>query len=71
MLEAMEQLNNAIKKILFVTKSGSFVATITDGDIRRWILAKGSLNAQVKDVANYKPKFLREGQKSIAKKYLK
>ena len=38
MIEAMSQLDLVAKKILFVTKNDKFVAAITDGDIRRWIL---------------------------------
>ena len=55
-IQAMEQLDVVAKKILFVTKNDKFVATITDGDIRRWILKKGNLEAKVKDIANYTPK---------------
>jgi len=32
--------------VLFVIKGGRFVATVTDGDIRRWILKKGNLDAK-------------------------
>lgn len=71
MLQAMEVLDKVIKKILFVTHDGSFVATITDGDVRRWILKNGELGATVKDVANYNPKFLQEGQKSIAERFMR
>ena len=58
MIEAMSQLDLVAKKILFVTKDDKFVAAITDGDIRRWILKKGNLEAKVKDIANYTPKSL-------------
>ncbi|WP_303866855.1 sugar phosphate nucleotidyltransferase [Acetobacterium wieringae] len=71
LLEAMSQLENAARKVLFVTKKGQFVAALTDGDVRRWILKKGSLDAKVKELANYKPKYLNESEKDKAKEYLK
>lgn len=70
LIEAMELLDKIAKKVLFVIKDGSFVATLTDGDIRRWILRKGDLEAKVKYFANYKPKYLMETEKDKAKSYI-
>ena len=69
-LFAMEKLDKNAKKILFVQKGNQLVASLTDGDIRRWILAQGSLKAFVKEAANYKPKYLFAAEKSKAKKYM-
>lgn len=55
LIEAMKQLDSTAHKILFVTKNKKFVATITDGDIRRWILKNGDLNAVLSAFANYNP----------------
>lgn len=71
MMEAMEQLDKSAKKVLFVVKDGHFVASITDGDIRRWILKKGDLDAKVKNMANYNPKSLKIKEKKKAKAFLK
>lgn len=71
MINAMERLDTTSKKVLFVQEHGKLVAAITDGDIRRWILKKGNLDARVKDVANYSPLFLREGEKNLAKEFMK
>lgn len=71
MLEAMELIDKVSKKLLFVTRRGKFVAAISNGDIRRWILKKGSIEAKVKDIANYNPKFISEKDKSTAKEYMK
>ena len=71
MLEAMEQLNKVAKKVLFVVREGQFVAAITDGDIRRWILKKGSLDAKVKEIANYNPIFLSKKEKASAKRVMR
>lgn len=40
-LEAMKQLDTSGKKVLFVQKEGKLLASLTDGDVRRWILKKG------------------------------
>lgn len=71
MIEAMQVLDKAAKKVLFVVREGKLTAAITDGDIRRWILKKGNLDAKVKDIANYKPKFLLEKDKAIGREYMK
>ena len=71
MLEAMAQLDRVAKKVLFVVREDRFVAAITDGDIRRWILKKGSLDAKVRDIANYSPKSLPERKKGKAREYMK
>ncbi|SMC39398.1 sugar phosphate nucleotidyltransferase [Sporomusa malonica] len=70
MIEAMAALDRTSKKVLFVEQNGILAAAITDGDIRRWILKKGNLDAKVKDIANFNPKFLYEKDKAIAKEYM-
>lgn len=71
MLECMALLDKAAKKVMFVLHEGRFVAAVTDGDIRRWILKKGSLDAKIKDIANYNPRYLHVKEKTFAKEYLK
>ncbi len=69
--EAMEILDKVAKKVLFIIRDEKLVAAITDGDIRRWILKKGNLDAKVKDVANYSPKYLEEKDKDNARDFIK
>jgi CBS domain-containing protein len=71
MIQAMEALDTVAKKVLFVERNGALAAALTDGDIRRWILAKGNLDAKVKDIANYNPKMLFEKDKAKAREYMK
>lgn len=71
MLEAMELLDKVAKKVLFVSKGGKLTAALTDGDVRRWILKKGSLDAKVKCIANYNPKYIYERERYRAKEFLK
>lgn len=70
LLEAMESLDKVAKKVLFVSRKEKFIGSITDGDIRRWILKKGSLNSKVKDVANYNPKYLYQKDNISAREYM-
>lgn len=54
--QAMEQLENTEEKIVFVVDAESrLVGSLTDGDIRRWILSDGDLQAQVLRVCNCSP----------------
>lgn len=71
MIEAMAQLDRVAKKVLFVLRDEKFIAAITDGDIRRWILKKGNLDAKVKDIANYNPKFIYLKDKALSKEFMK
>lgn len=71
MIEAMQVLDKVAKKVLFVVNEGKLTAAITDGDIRRWILKKGNLDAKVKDIANYSPKFIFEKDKLTGKEYMR
>lgn len=70
-LQAMQQLDRTSKKILFVNDNGKLLGTVTDGDIRRWILNKGDLQAPIKCVANFQPKFLYEEQENLAMHVMK
>lgn len=70
LLDAMTMLSEAARKILFVVVNNEFKASLTDGDIRRWILKKGKLDAKIKEFANYNPKYLYESQINEAKKIM-
>ena len=60
--QAMEQLEKTEEKILFVIDAEShLIGSLTDGDIRRWILSDGDLKAQVLQVCNCTPCVVQEG----------
>lgn len=60
--QAMEQLEKTEEKIVFVVDAKSrLVGSLTDGDIRRWILSDGDLKAEVRRVCNCKPYVAEEG----------
>lgn len=68
--DAME-LFNTVKRVLFVVDKGRLVGSLTDGDIRRWILAKGSLDEMVYCVMNKKPHLVKDGQIKEARELIK
>lgn len=70
-LSALERLDVVAQKVLFITEDDKLQAALTDGDIRRWILKKGDLNAPVKYAANYSPKYLTDCGKKEALQYMK
>lgn len=70
-LEAMERLDTVAKKVLFVAEKGKLIATLTDGDVRRWILKNGELNLSVKYAANYSPQYLVNANRQEALQYMK
>ena len=70
-LQAMERLDKVAQKVLFIVKDGKLEAALTDGDIRRWILKKGALDAPVKNAANYSPKHMTGGSKKEALQMMK
>lgn len=57
-LDAMRQLEQGSRKILFILDDRRLAASITDGDIRRWILSGGNLEESVRKVGNYSPLYL-------------
>lgn len=68
---ALEQLDKVPLKVLFIVNySEVFVATLTDGDVRRSILAGASLETPISQIANYHPKYLENDDEKLAEKYL-
>lgn len=71
LLKAMKQLDETPKKVLFVVRENRLVASLTDGDIRRWLLGGGSLEAEIQQFANYRPGFVSCGQEEKALQLLR
>ena len=59
--EALRALDINGSGILFmVDDDGHLVGALTDGDIRRWLLNSGSLDADISSIMNSNPRFLYE-----------
>lgn len=54
-LDALKQLDATGCKVLFAAPGGKLKAVVTDGDVRRHLLAGGGLDAPVRAMANYRP----------------
>ncbi|MEW5743970.1 MAG: nucleotidyltransferase family protein [Nitrospirota bacterium] len=71
--DTLKQLDRCAEKVLLVVdKRGRLLGAITDGDIRRYILAGKSLDTDISEVYNRKPTFIRKSEFSTkeAKKIL-
>ena len=69
-VEALERIDRNSGKVLFVHRDGRLVASLTDGDVRRFILRNGNLKANVKEAANYRPMFLLSGDAADAHEFI-
>ncbi|WP_294376373.1 nucleotidyltransferase family protein [uncultured Clostridium sp.] len=58
--EAIKKLDCTAKKILLVVENKRLIGTITDGDIRRWILNNGDFEKEVFNIMNMHPKYVSE-----------
>lgn len=62
----LKKLDNTAEKVLLVTDSRNrLLGSITDGDIRRYILKGKSLDGNIRNVYFKKPFFVRKGEYSI------
>jgi len=59
LISAMKLIDSLTHKILFVLQSQKLVGSVTDGDIRRWIINNGDLNSPIINLANLTPKYLK------------
>lgn len=57
-LEVMKAIDLNSKGIAFICRNQRLLAVVTDGDIRRYILRKGNLEAPIKEIANYHPIYI-------------
>ena len=70
-LQAMQRIDELAKRIVYITEGNYLLASLSDGDIRRWILSKGSLDAPVCKAANYHPLVVRNANEEYARKFMR
>jgi len=69
--EAMAQMDRNHEQILLVAGRGrELIGTLTDGDVRRHILAEGDLKAPVSSICNRHPKTVQQGAPMAAARQL-
>jgi dTDP-glucose pyrophosphorylase len=69
--QAMKKMSDIGQKNIFIIDGNNrLIGSISDGDIRRWILSGGSINERVSRTANKKPKYAKENYKIADIKHL-
>ena len=70
-LDAMRVINENTKGIVFVVDSGRLMGTVTDGDIRRYIIKGGDLSGAIDNIANHDTIWLEMKSEETAFKIMK
>lgn len=58
--EAIEQLERVRCKVVYVVKDKKLLASVSDGDVRRYILRAGDIECSISQIAYYSPRAFRE-----------
>ena len=69
-LNVLKKIDKNAKGIVFICKERKLVASITDGDIRRYIINNCDLNGAIKNIGNYNPHYVYQNQNIKYKKYM-
>jgi len=65
--DALKKIDEEAKNIvLVIDEDNKFLGTITDGDVRRWILKNGSMDSLVTEVMNSNATYIYEDEKEMA-----
>lgn len=71
-VEAMQRIDANAHGILFiVNEKNKLLGTVTDGDIRRWIIKTGSLEVKVSELMNKDPKIIYRKEVKQAHDFMK
>ena len=71
-VEAMRLIDNNAKGIIFITDDAErLIGSLTDGDIRRWIIRTGELDSCVSSAMNKDPKTIFENEIENVEKLMK
>lgn len=70
-VEAMQKIDANVKGILFVVDTEKkLLGVVTDGDIRRWLIKSGDLQAQVYRFMNATPRLIYRKDVKMAQEYM-
>lgn len=70
-VEAMQKIDKNNKGILYIIDgNGKMLGSLTDGDIRRWIIKTGDLEGQAGQIMYTNTKYLLEFEEEKAQKYM-
>ena len=65
--DAFEKLSKTNKKILFVISNKKLIGTLTDGDIRRYIIKGKNINSKITNIYNKKPYVIKFSSRNLFK----
>ena len=71
LLDVLKLFEKTKKKALFLVDDGKLLAAVADGDVRRWLVAGGSLDAKVKEFANYFPIYVKETERDKVRQVMR
>lgn len=69
-IEAMKIIDKGGRATVFICTNKKLLASVSDGDVRRYIIANGDLNAPVSTIANYSPLYIRQYENENAVKLM-
>lgn len=70
-LDVMKRINTNAQKIAYVCNNQELVGTVSDGDIRRYIIKNGDLNAEVRIIANREYRYVTHDNEEEAQRIMK
>lgn len=71
-VEAMEKIDLNTYGVLFILdENKKLIGAVSDGDIRRWLIKTGNLDAEISELMNKNPKFIYAAEKENASSFLK
>lgn len=71
-VEAMQRIDNAAEGIIFIVDdNGRLIGSLTDGDVRRYIIRTGGLDGNVGQMMHEQVRYILKGEEYKANKFLK
>ena len=69
-LDVLNKIDKSAKGIVFICDNNKLLASVTDGDIRRYIINNGKLDNIIKGIGNYNPHYLYKNKNINYKNYM-
>lgn len=70
-IDAMKAINRSDNAVAFVCIGRKLLATISNGDVRRYIINGGDLGKKISDIANYSPIYIKRDEKADYQAFMK
>lgn len=69
-LNVLKKIDKSGKGIVFICDDNKLLASVTDGDIRRYIIENANIDDTIKKIGNYNPHYIFEKDNVNYKKYM-